>query len=356
MNGVQFPNDPAGVFYAIPMQGVSWAGQNPLGEGFCFGLESGGLVLTDTQGTPLGSPREADSKEAVNGVAFSKGWLTVTSRADINLIGPRLQANQEQVVIDGGGLDVVVAPRSGYFVVPIGPAGIMFVKPGITDKEPVIVSRSDKISLNYSRVLALPGPAEDDLVVSAGRRGGLGFADFKERMRGHTLNSVKFHNLDLVDVCSMGGFAVAAAAKDGSLVFLSDFLTERSPHTVKFKGVQGTVYRLLYAGGELFVLTSKALYGLFGLAEQFLNGTGNNLYDAEILRFPIEASDANVVQDKWLLAVGIDCVLRFDIEKMPKSPKEGRQNGQWEEPEDIRAQPLWEESSFEQTSGNMATV
>lgn len=356
MNGIQVPNDPAGVFYAIPMQAVSWAGQNPLGEGFCFGLESGGLVLTDTQGTPQGSPGEADSKEAVNGLAFSKGWLAVTTRADINFIGPGLQANQERVVIDGGGLDVVVAPSSGYFVVPIGPAGIMFVKPGTTDKEPVIVSRSDKISLNYSRVLALPGPAGDDLIVSAGRRGGLGFADFKEWMGGHTLNSVKFPNLDLVDVCSMGGFAVAAAAKDGSLVFFSDILTVRNPQAVKFKGVQGTVYRLLYAQGNLFVLTSKALYGLFGLAEQYLNSTGRRHIDAEILRFPIEASDANVVREKWLLAVGINCVLRFDIEKMPKSPQDGRRNGQWERPEDIAAQPSWEESTFEQRSSNMATV
>ena len=79
MNGIQIPNDPAGIFYAIPMPGVAWAGQNPLGEGFCFGLESGGLVLTDTQGTPQGSPGGADSKEAINGLAFSKGWLAVTT-------------------------------------------------------------------------------------------------------------------------------------------------------------------------------------------------------------------------------------------------------------------------------------
>ena len=275
MNGIQIPNDPAGIFYAIPMPGVAWAGQNPLGEGFCFGLESGGLVLTDTQGTPQGSPGGADSKEAINGLAFSKGWLAVTTRADINFIGPG-QRDREQVVIDGGGLDVVVAPRSGYFVVPIGPAGIMFVKPGITDKEPLLVSRSDKISLNYSSLLALPGPAEDDLIVAAGRRGGLGFVQFKEGTRGHNLNSVKFHDLDLVDVCSMGGLAVAAAAKDGSLVLFNDILTERNPQTVKFKGVQGTVYRLLYARGDLFVLTSKGLYGLFGLAQQFLNSTGRH--------------------------------------------------------------------------------
>ena len=43
----------------------------------------------------------------------------------------------------------------------------------------------------------------------------------------------------------MGGLVVAAAAKDGSLVLFNDILTERNPQTVKFKGVQGTVYRLL---------------------------------------------------------------------------------------------------------------
>jgi hypothetical protein len=83
---------------------------------------------------------------------------------------------------------------------------------------------------------------------------------------------------------------------------------------------------------------------------------GRRQFDAEILRFEIEASDANVVREKWLLAVGIDCVLRFDVEKMPKSPQEGRRTGHWEEPEDIGAQPSWEESTFEQSSRNMATV
>ena len=88
------------------MPGVAWAGQNPLGEGFCFGLESGGLVLTDTQGTPQGSPRPADLKET-NGLAFSKGWL-LSRPGRISISSAPGQRDREQVVIDGGGLDVVV--------------------------------------------------------------------------------------------------------------------------------------------------------------------------------------------------------------------------------------------------------
>jgi hypothetical protein len=355
-NGVFFPDDPAGIFHAIPTPGfaVSWAGENPLGEGFCFGSETGHLMLTDTLGKPVASLGEAtESNEAVNGVAFSQNWIAVTTRSDINFIGPWLRGGREQrgVVIYQSALDVVVAPQSGQFVIPLGPAGIMVVKPGITDKDPVIISRSNKINLTFSRLLALPGPAGTDLIVCAGRRGGLGFTEFREGMRGHTLISVKLENLDLVDLCSMGGLTVAATAKDGSLVLFRDILTDRNPQTVKFKGVEGTVYRLLYVRGDLFLLTSKGLYGLFGLAEQFLNDKGRRQFNSETLRIPIEASDANIVRGKWLLAVGVDFVFRFDLEKMPKSPQEGELTGQWEEPEDIGVQPLWEESSFEQRAG-----
>ena len=91
MNAPYFPNDPDGFFHTfdLPDFAVSWAGANPFGDGFCFGSETGQLVLTDIRGRQiiaLGTATE--SNEAVNGVAFSQGWLAVTTRADVNLIGP----------------------------------------------------------------------------------------------------------------------------------------------------------------------------------------------------------------------------------------------------------------------------
>jgi hypothetical protein len=380
MNGVFFPNDPAGAFQAIHMPefGISWAGANPFGEGFCFGSEAGTLVLTDTMGRPRSFLGQASaSGEAINGVAYSQNWLAVTTRKDINLIAPLLfhsRHSQEAVVISGGAPDVIVAP-SGHFVVPLGPSGIMFVKPGMKEDDPVTVSNSSKLGMNFCRVAALKGENENDLIVCAGRRGGIGFTDFREGIRGHILQTVVFDELDIVDVCSMGTaehpLAVAATGRDGSLVLFRDIRTDKKPLTLKLKSVTGTVYRILSAGGDIYLLTSNGLFALFQLADRFRQGLSLGELTTHVLRIPIEAADANLVDQRWLLAAGIDDVFRFDVHKMPKppegstKPEDARQaentdvDGSWGAPtlpEQVEVEPHWEQSDFEQNLEHMASV
>jgi hypothetical protein len=52
MNVTFFSDGPEGIFESIHMPdfGITWAGANPFGEGFCFGSEEGVLVFTDTKG------------------------------------------------------------------------------------------------------------------------------------------------------------------------------------------------------------------------------------------------------------------------------------------------------------------
>jgi hypothetical protein len=377
MNGVDFPNDPEGIFQSIHMPnfGITWAGVNPFGEGFCIGSETGHLVLTDTKGgrrSLLG--RASASGEAVNGVAFSQNWLAVTTRKDINFVAPLLLDNRhsQAVVIAGGALDVVVAP-SGYFVIPLGPAGVMFVKPGMREDDPVTISNSEKHGLNFSRVIALEGETESDLIICAGRRGGLGYADFREGVRGQLLHTVKFDELDIVDVCSMGSSeqprAIAAAGRDGSLVLFHDIRSDKKPLTLKFKGVSGTVYRVLSARGDIYLLTSNGLFALIQLADRFCQGLSRGDFTTKVLRIPIEAADATMVDQKWLLATGVEDLFKFDVHKMPRSPEESLiANGSrhvekmdledsWGEPstpESAEVAPHWEQSEFEQNTEHMA--
>jgi hypothetical protein len=340
MTATFFPNYPEGVFEVIhiPDFGISWAGPNPFDEGFCFGSEAGDLVFTDTKGKLRSSfPGASALGEAVNGVAYSCGWLAVTTRKDLNFI-PRLSVERSQhfdgVIIHGGALDVIAAP-SGHFLIPLGRTGIMFAKPGMTDKDPVAISNAEKLEMNFCRVLAFNGDDEGDLVVAAGRRGGVGFIRFKEGMRGHLLNTVKFNNLDIVDICSIAttehGRAVAAAGRDGSLVLFRDIVTDKKPLTFKFGGITGAVYRILGADGDLYLLTSNGLFAIFKLAERFLAGLSPSQTTTDVLRLPIESADANLVDQKWLLAAGVDNLFRFDITKIPKSPREGSALP-WEEP------------------------
>jgi hypothetical protein len=368
MSDNHFPNDPAGAFYALhfPEFSSTWAGANPYGDGFCLGSETGQIVLVNTGLQRLSEFLQASpSGEAVNNAAYSQKWLAVTTRKDINFIGPLLSKAQgiNLVTFCGGGRDVAVAPVSGHFVIPLGPDGIMFVQPGIGEKDPVTISKSENSQLNFSRVLALQGERGNDVIVCAGRRGGLGYSNYREGIRGHALHTVTFNGLDFVDVCSVATpdkpLAVVAAAKDGGLVFFDDILTDKAPKTLKYKGVSGTVYRVLAAQGNIYLLTSKGLFGLFGLATTFLRGARASHVSTDILKLPVKASDANIVGDRWLLAVGADEILRFDTEKIPKAPENGavaKKDDEGEQPQEIQTQPRWEESGFEQKSEYMAAV
>jgi hypothetical protein len=105
---------------------------------------------------------------------------------------------------------------------------------------------------------------------------------------------------------------VAVLARDGSIILFRDVLTDESPITAKFNRVQGTAYRLLGHGGELYVLTSKGLYVLGKLASRFLAGELDPGVVTQILTVPMDAVDMNLAGDRWLLVVMADEVRRFD--------------------------------------------
>jgi hypothetical protein len=105
--------------------------------------------------------------------------------------------------------------------------------------------------------------------------------------------------------------------------------------------VTGTVYRVLSARGDLYLLTSDALFVLVGIAARFLDLSVSGSVSTDILRIPIEASDANLVNQRWLLATGVDDLYRLDVEKMPCSPDR-------EVAEPIDARTVWEEARLSQ--------
>jgi len=330
MNDIRFSADPNGAYYSRRFQDfeVSWIGPNPLGAGFCLGTENGGIVLTDESFHHARAHLASAAKESVNGVGFSQGWFAVSTRADVNLISSESANGRELpgMVCPVGGLGVEVLP-SGYFAVPLGRNGMMFVKPGVTATDAVTFSNSAEAPINLSRILALQGSQGQDILVCAGRKNGLGLTEFSEGTSKHPMRTSRFGALDIVDVCQIAPrteqFAVAAVGKDGTLVLFHDILTEKKPRIIKFQGVKGTIYRILSAGGSIYLLTSKGIFLLFRFAEQFLNGGAPSI--TRILAIPIPVSDGNLVGEKWLMATGANEVFRLDLDKMPEPPLESVQ-------------------------------
>jgi hypothetical protein len=317
----------------FPEFDVSWAGPNPYGGGFCFGSENGRLLYTDEQGVPLGNPAlSSASEEAINGVAGSRDWLAVTTRAEVNFIGPVGKSGRPLgVLLPSGAHGVTVSP-GGYFVAPLGRSGIMFVKTGSRPEDPVTGIATDKEGVYFYRVIALKGAAGQDIIVCAARFGGVGVTQFRGGVQKFTLSTVKFDNLDVVDVCSIANdqnsMAVAALGKDGTLILIRDIVNDQTPVSLRFDSIHGTAYRLLSCRGHIFVVTSHGLYGLFHLASSFLDQSLRSRPPTPVLSVPSEAVDANLVSDRWLLVVVPDEVLKFDLMIIEKEAPEFIESGE----------------------------
>ena len=340
---------------------VSWAGPHPLGPGFAFGSEDGRVLMTDEAGVPLREPRKGRiSGEAINGIAHSGASLAVSTRRDVTLWTWNA-INPDRVAVTGincGTHGITVAP-SGYYVAPLGREGIMILQPTAEPNDPVGVMIPNKEGLYFYRVVALPGRGGQDLLVCAARQGGIGITEIQWGQDNYNMRVATFAGLDLVDVCAIGGTpdepAIAGVGRDGAILLVRDALHDRNPVTMRFNTVRGTVYRLLCARGHVFILTSRGLYGLMNLGDRLMQGFTAEKITTPILVMPMEAVDANLVGDRWLLVTTPDEVLKFDVDLFDRSTPENR-NGEIREvvPETFTRD--WQVQSVQFRSNQLASV
>jgi hypothetical protein len=333
---------------------VSWSGENPLGPGLCFGSEDGRMILADEGGIPLGEPElVSDSESAINGIARSGTWVAAATREEVNLLelaGPSEGGKVRGVVVPHGAHGVGVL-SSGGFLAPLGRTGIMFAKPGAGPANSVMVSSGTKEGMYFYRVIGLRGSDGGDLVVCAGRAGGIGIMPFRWGEDSQQLATFTFDQLDVVDVCPIGSGsdsrAVAAVGRDGTIILIRDAARDRSPVTYKFERLVGVVYRLLSAKGHLFLLTNKGIFVLARLASRFLDGTLTGGVETPVLFVPLEAVDANLIRGRWLLIVMPGEVLRSDIELLDQSIPEGLKRGDIQAVRPRTITPAWRHSGVQ---------
>jgi hypothetical protein len=177
-------------------------------------------LVTDEQGRSLSEPRLAsNSSEPINEIAKSRACLVVTTRSDVNLLGP-----SRTVVFPVGAHGVTVAP-SGDFVVPMGRSGIALLRPDELRAADASVFEA-KGSFTFYRALAVPADRGTNAVVCAGRHGGIGL--IRARPGSATLHTLQSQDIDAIDVCPISTpdhpRGVAALFRDGTVVFIRDIL------------------------------------------------------------------------------------------------------------------------------------
>jgi hypothetical protein len=344
---------------------VSWAGPHPFRPGFCFGSEDGQLLFTDENGGDVyGGPTKGSiSGEAINGVASWQNWLAISTRAEVNFVA--ITGIDSRQTFPGGAHGVIATP-SGHFVAPLGRNGLMSLKPENSGKLTITISSgTEEEYSNLYRVICLPSGGRE-VLACAMRRGGIGVTELGGDDTKHSMNTITFDGLDVVDVCAIGqdndSLAVAALGKNGTLVLFRDVVNDKSPITMKYDHIKGTAYRLLSCRGHLFMLTSKGLHFFARLAERFLAGQSIGDTNTPVLFMPMEAVDANLYLDRWLLVVIVDEARRFDVgmlhDNIPdpaslQKPLKGRVANvepAWEEQPPRRMNPDWKRRGFKQRS------
>jgi hypothetical protein len=304
---------------------VCWAGPNPGFPGFCFGSTDGMVLFVDEEGRPLNvswlqNPfKGSHSGETINGVARAGTWIAVSTRADVNLWPwPATEGGHERGWAARYGAHGISTTTNGYLIAAHGRNGIMVIEPTFPPDDAVTALSDSKDGLYAYRVISLMSSSGKEVLACATRTGGIAAGEFTGPQTTHKMRTATFGGLDVIDVCALDSttpsLAAAALGRDGSIVLFRDVLNDEKPVTMKFKKVGGTAYRILCHAGELYVLTDKGMFVLGKLAARFLAGELHDDVVTQVLAVPMDAIDANLAGDHWLLVVTPDEVRRFDAD------------------------------------------
>ena len=310
---------------------VSCAEPSPFGPGFAFGSDDGKVKFTDEAGNVLRDMNGGPSCEAINGIANFGASIAVSTGHEVVVRTWTVEQNDVPICsLFPHGAHGIVATPGGYYVAPLGQTGIMMMKAESGPGDEVDVMTSENADMYFYRVLARQGRDGKDLLVCATRHGGIGLAEFSGGEDAFTMRTATFAGFDAVDVCFVGDEpespAIAAVDLDCSIILSRDMRRDEHPVTIKFANVQGRAYRLLAARGHLFLLTSWALYGLMNLGTRLLQGLPAGDFTTPIFTMPMEAVDASVIGERWLLVVMTDEVRQFDLSLIHEWEGEGVQN------------------------------
>lgn len=284
---------------------ITWIGPNPLAPGLCLGFDDGSIILSDvvrnytTAHQPI-SP----AKEPINGVAaIGTRSLAVSTRSDVTFIEFESPTNHPPAVF-AGGAHGVVATRSGYFIAPLGPTGLLLAKPTAGQRLMMHVTTGTEGLLYFYRMTALHDNASKETLIFANRRGGVGLSEFDPLGVKRIVHTMSFEGLDVIDVCSIssGSLSAVAISSIGEVLWMRDTSKRDDPLAMKLIGIEGQVYRVLATPQHLFVLSSKALYVWAHLVGKVLFNQSDPLQGLPLV-LPMDAVDMSLYHDEYVLLV-----------------------------------------------------
>jgi hypothetical protein len=327
---------------------VSWAGSGSILGEFCLGSDRGELQFVDSNGVRQAMLKDAmPSREAVNGAAFIAHWLSVSTRSEVMLLTLPDTAGKEieQALIPVGAHDVIAGIHGAFFA-PLGRLGLLHYRPLEGGNQSVTVSSPvNGEQLYVYRVISVEDNTGQEVVACAARVGGVAAMQYQGEDEQNRVSTRTFAGLDVVDICALNAgnnrAAAVAIGRDATIILFQDVLNDVEPRTIRYPSIRGVAYRILSVHGHLFVLTSKGLYVIAELVDLALRGVNGN-YRTPVLAIDMEAIDASLVNDKWLMVVLPDGVLRFDLSLLDRLPKVNGVGSRFADLQPILSSPVWQ--------------
>lgn len=300
---------------SFPGSEISWAGQSPSGVGLCFGSDDGRLMFLEPGQEPQVSSSIVESGEAINGVAFIKNHIAVSTRSEVVFFDMPLpgEPKLERDIFEGGAHGIVVT-SSGRFVAPLGPRGLLSFRYEPGSHQTMKMGRPPGTDFVFYKLANLGQSKGADVFAVAARRHGMLRAVLADESYGTFAFS--HAGVDIVDVCSLGmdrlPFAAVGLTLDGTILLFEDVFKEGPPYMRKFNDKKERGYRILSAQGHLIVHTSDAIYILENYIRDFLQ-EGKAPMDATMHTLALEAVDVFVVHGQRLVVVLPEGAFDVDI-------------------------------------------
>jgi len=301
------PSDQINAVYAKyrDLPDVTWVGPNSLMQGLILGFDDGSIISTDSNTGGVSKPQQlSPSGDAVNGIAaVSPTSLAVSTRSEVLFFQVDGSGQTSRAVFPGGSHGVV-ATKSGSYVAPLGPHGLLIVRPTDGKMQKMEVTRETEDRPYFYRVAALHDPVGTETLVFANRKNGVGLSLFNRDERRRVVHTMGFVGIDIVDVCGVasGSLAAFAVSRTGDILWIEDSSKHQDPVVLRPKNIEGSVYRVLATPHHLFLLSSKALYVWFGLVDRASNG---EFASPNMIRLvlPMDAIDMSLLGNDYLLLV-----------------------------------------------------
>jgi hypothetical protein len=295
---------------------VTWIGPNSRTPGLILGFDNGSIIFTDAATGHASNPQQVSpSGEAINGIAaVGAASLAVSTRSEVSFFQASSSVGPARVHFPGGAHGVV-ATKSGSYVAPLGPKGLLIVRPTNGFFQRMEVTKGTEGKLYFYRAAALHDQLGTETLIFANRKNGVGLSVFNSDERSRVVHTMGFEGIDVVDVCGVatGSLSAVAVSKTADLLWINDTSKNTAPVIIRPTHVEGAVYRVLATSRHLFVLTSKALYIWFDLVDRARAGQFASP-DMVRLVLPIDAVDASLLDDQYLLLVmGVNAVTSLAI-------------------------------------------